>query len=249
MKFQFTIFCLILFCSCYNESDYQIDSDKSKDLFKVSVDKNTLLADSFSTAQITVIFDNSVDSTKSSTLFKTTLGTFVESNSNSFTTTPKYNYDTSKLISTVKLKSPLTVDSAIVSIQVAGFSKSITIKFNKSYPEFITLSANTLAVKPKNNQEGEVIFTNKISKTIGFSNVNTLVDLGVFDSAFHAIGSFRTYSNKTDASGITTYTYVLGDSLANGYNYEGKLYAISKVRTNENPIIFKSDTVIFISSK
>ena len=72
---------------------------------------------------------------------------------------------------------------------------------------------------------------------MGFPSISTLVDLDVLDSAFHAIGSFRTYSNKTDASGNTTYTYVLGDSLANGSNYTGKLYAISKVQTNENPIM------------
>lgn len=205
MKLQFAIFCFILFSGCYKESDYLIDSDKSKDLFQVSVDKSILLADSYSTSQITVVFDNSVDSTKASTLFKTTAGTFVESNSAIYTVMPKYNYDSSKLISTVKLKSPLTVDNATVSIQVAGFAKSITVKFNKSYPEYLTLSANTLALKPKNNQEGEVVLTNKIFKTLGFPSINNLVDLDVLDSAFHPIGSFRTYSNNTDANGNTIY--------------------------------------------
>lgn len=249
MKLLLVIIIIAFISGCYKESDYQIGSDKSVNLFQVSADKSIILADNISTVQLTVVFDNSVDLTKAITSFNTTLGTFIESNSTSYTVSPKYNYDSSKLISTVNLKSPITVDSAIISIQVAGYTKSISIKFNKSYPEFLILSANTLAVKPKNNQEGEVIFTNKILKSTGFPSLNSLVDLYVLDSAFHTIGSFRTYSNKSDSNGNTTYIYVLGDSLANGSNYTGKLYAISTVQTNENPIIFKMDTLILISYK
>ncbi len=248
MKFLIAILILVLFCGCYKESDYQIDSAKTKELFDVKVDTSFMLADNHSTIQLTVTFNNSVDSTKALTTFKTSLGTFIESNSNNYTVTPKYNFDSLKLISIVKLKSPLTAGRALITVQVAGFTKSIPIIFLNSYPEFLKLSANTLAVKPRNNKEGEVDFTNKIFKTKGFPSINTLVDLEVFDSTFKKIGKFRTYSNKTDESGNTTYTYVLGDSLANGYNYIGKLYAISRVQTTENSIIFKRDTVIFISS-
>jgi hypothetical protein len=70
----------------------------------------------------------------------------------------------------------------------------------------------------------------------------------VYDSTFHEIGDFRYYSNKSNANGITTYIYVLGDSVANNRNYIGKLYAISKVQEDENPLEFKRDTVNLISS-
>lgn len=242
-------FILLIFCGCYKESDYEIDSDKSKDLFQVNISRTNVIADNFSTVQLTVVFDKSVDSIKALTKFKTTSGIFVESNSTNYIAIPKYNYDSSKLISTVTLRSPLTIDNTIVSIQVAGFTKSISVKFNRSYPEFIMLSANTLSLRPKNNEDGEVIFTNKIFKTFGFPSIGTKVDLYVVDSTYQPIGCFRTYVNETDANGNTTYTFVLGDSVANGLNYLGKLYAISKVQSNENPIEFKRDTLILFSTK
>jgi hypothetical protein len=249
MKFLFAISISILLLGCYKESYYKIDSDKSKNLFQVFIDKNSLPADSFSTAQITVIFDNSVDSTKATTVFTTNIGAFVESNSKTYKTTPTYNYDSSKIMSTVKIRSPLAVDSGQIKIQVAGYTKSILVKFNRSFPDLTILSSSTLAIKPKNNQEGEISFSNRISRNIGFPSVGTVVDLEVFDSSYRNIGTFRNYSNKSDGHGTTSYVFVLGDSIANGSNYQGKLYAVSKVQTSDNPLQLKKDTVVFISTK
>jgi hypothetical protein len=86
-------FVLVFFIGCYNESDYSIDNEKNKSSFVVKVDNNAILADSFSFAQITVLFDKSIDTIKALTTFKTTLGTFIESNSMIYSTKPKYNFD------------------------------------------------------------------------------------------------------------------------------------------------------------
>ena len=245
-----TIFFLaaILLFGCYKEEDYAIGSNKSGNLFGVAPSKPSILADAFSTSQILVSFDKSVDSLKAATTFKTTAGVFQESGTNTFTVTPKYNYDSLKLIATARLRSSQNIDSAIVSVSVAGFTKSEVVYFTNSYPEISELTASTLAIKPKNNSDGEVQFTNKISKTNGLPSLNNIVDLGVFDTLFHAIGSFRIYSNKSDASGTTNYAYVLGDSVANGRNYTGKLFAISKTQKDQNPNNLIRDTVILISS-
>lgn len=239
----------ILTMGCYKEKNYNVDSKNSSNLFGVSVSKVSIPADATSTTQITVSFDKSVDSLKAATIFKTTTGIFTESGSNTLTASPKYNYDSAKLIISVKLKSPQNVDSATVSVTVGGFTKSITIQFIRAYPEMSKLTANTLVIKPKNNSEGEVQFTNKISKTTGLPSLDNIVDMFVHDTLNNTIGSFRVYSNKSDASGATNYIYVLGDSVMNGRNYTGKLFAISKTQIDQSAFSFKMDTVILISSK
>jgi len=238
----------ILFFSCYKEKDYDVDSNKSDNLFYVNTSKSSILADALSTTQIIVSFDKSVDSLKAATTFKTTAGVFQESGNSVFTITPTYNYDSSKLIATVKLNSSQNVDSAIVSVSVAGFTKSVIVQFTKSYPEVSKLTANTLSIKPKNNGDGEVQFTDKISKSIGLPSLNNNVDMKVYDTLYNPIGSFRVYSNKSDVSGITNYTYVLGDSVANGRYYTGKLFAISTTQRDQSTANLIRDTVILISS-
>lgn len=242
------LFAVLLMLGCYKEKDYNVDSKYSANLFNMSISKPTIMADAASTIQLNISFDNSVDSLKATTTFKTTAGVFVESGSNAYTVTPKYNYDSAKLIISIKLKSSQSVDSAIVSVTVAGFTKSIIIEFTRSYPEASKLTGVTLAVKPKNNVDGEVQFSNKISKVLGLPSLDNIVDMAVYDTLFNPIGSFKMYSNRSDASGTTSYIYVLGDSVMNGRNYTGRLYAISKTQTDQSALNFKRDTVILISS-
>jgi hypothetical protein len=250
MKRNYLVIILVLvIMGCYREEDYKPGSDQSKVLFEVRADRKILPADSFNTVQLTIFFDDDVDSSRAAATIKTTLGLFVESNTSTYNVTPKYNYDSAKLLATARLKSPSKAESAVVTVTVAGFSKSLPIDFSRSYPEFSELSANTLSVKPKNNAEGEVVFTNRITRTQGIPSQGNTVELEVYDTLFNPIGSFRTYSNKSDPNGITAYTYMLGDSIANGSHYVGKLFAISRAQISNNPADVIRDTVILISTK
>lgn len=249
MKFVIIVSVILLFITgCYRENDYDRDSNKSESLFAVSVSKLSIPADATSITQFFVSFDKSADSLKGQTLFKTSAGVFVESGGSTYTVIPKYNYDSAKLIASVKLRSTQKVDSAIVVVEVAGFTKTVIVRFIEALPETTELTANTLSIKPKNNAEGEAVFTNKINRIIGLPSLNTTVDMEVKDTLFAPIGSFRIYSNKSDASGLTNYTYVLGDSVANGRKYIGKLYAISRAPLSLSPVIFTRDTLILVST-
>lgn len=239
----------VIMLGCYKEKDYVLGSDESGGLFQLQVTTTTLPADSASTALISVVFDPSVDTARAIASFKTTLGTFIESGNQSYSVTAKYNYDSARLMATAHLKTSTTVGDASVTVTVGSFSKTATIHFIRSYPEFSELSASSLSLSPKNGGAGEVIFTNKISRGVGFPSQGSIVDLGVYDSLFKSIGSFRTYANRPDVNGLTSYTYVLGDSVANGNNYTGRLYAISRVQKTETTTDVLRDTVIIISSK
>jgi hypothetical protein len=242
------VFGVLLMVGCYREEDYKPGADQSKELFEVRINPTTLPADSFSTAQHTTLFDEDIDTTKARATLQTTLGTFVESNAATYVVTPRYHYDSARLLAMAQLRSPSKVGVAVVTVTVGSFSKTVPVTYTRAYPEFSELSANTLSVKPRNNAEGEVVFTNRIIRTQGVPSQGNTVELNVYDTLFRPIGRFRTYSNKSDPSGLTSYTYVLGDSTANGSYYTGKLFAISRAQISDNPADVKRDTVILIST-
>ena len=247
----YLIFILILVSvsSCYKESDYT--KPLSPDLFKITAISNSILADSFSTAKITVeIPVESADSLLQIT-FKTTSGIFVDAGQKIITVKAKKTMDGLSRIAEAILKSSNSVDTAVVSVELFDFKQSVKVYFAKSYPEKLQLFASTLSVKPANNSTGEVNIDALITKINGYPSVGNIIDLKGYDSSFNKrLGSFRVYNNQSNYSGRTNYVFVLGDSIFNktATSYIGSVYLIGIASSNTSNQ-FLSDTIKLISSR
>ena len=242
-KFFYTLFTILLLAGCYREDDYAFRNIDVKALFTITAQTQTVLADEFSTIKITVAFPEEVDTAISKVTFTTTAGSFTNS-MQTVSVTPSFNVDSNRMIAVAYLRSAQKKGEAKVTANAAGFSKELIIVFTQSFPDKITLTASRLNIQPANGQKGEVIFIGELFKTTGTTSIGSVVDVHVFDSSYkREIGFFKDYKNLSDSSGNTFFTYVLGDSTANGFYYYGKLHAIA---TTENQL---RDTVSFFSTK
>ena len=247
---RYPILAFLLICSllqgCYKESNYDPSKISQYDTtIHLFSDYAMIPADSVSVDRVIVELPWDADSNKSTVLVRTDLGTFVESGNQSVTITAKQNGDSAKRIGIATLKSGSVVGRAHIQCVFSLLTMYLSDSFSIAYPDFLNLSASSLSVKPADSTKGEVTFTCKLYKQSGIPSQRNNVTMVVKDSSFNVIGSFRVYNNLSDNTGTTQYTYVLGDSLLDGVNYYGLLYAIASCPKNGGGLA--SDTLKLIS--
>jgi hypothetical protein len=249
--YHFCCFALItlVFVRCYNERDFEPSKIALSDsAFQLLPTSASVPADSISTIIITAELPYNADTSKSTATLRTDLGTFVESGSQTITLNLKNFPDSAKKIAIATLRAGMSTGIAHMQATFYSQIRYTSVNFTNSYPDLLYLSASALTIKPQNGSTGEVNFTGKIYKQSGAPSQRNQISLVVDDSNYHSIGKFRTYNDLSDATGTTQYTYVLGDSTLNKFNYYGKLYAIASVQTDINGGMNR-DTIILISSQ
>jgi hypothetical protein len=243
---------LLLFVGgCYKDKNYDVSNLSASDVtVQMYQDSVELPADSFSVSRILVDLPYNADTTSAKTLvsYRTDLGFFVETGTQTAQIQAKQNVDSAKRIAIATLRSGTRIGTAHILISIFTQTRQLTMPFVNAYPDFIQFTASTLSVKPANDATGEASFTCRLFKYQGSPSQQNIVTLRVFDSAYvHTYGSFRIYNNESDGTGSTQFTYVLGDSTVNGVNYTGLLHAvISVARDNAGDSL--SSTLTLVSS-
>jgi len=231
----FILLCLVQ-AACYKNSNYNESNlagyDTTAQMF---IDTTSLLADSFHIAHVYVKLPYDADSTKTLVTYRTDLGIFVESGTQTVQIQAKQNIDSVKRIAFATLKSGTKTGIAHIQINLYTQYKILLDTFTNAYPQYMQLSANTLSVNPANDATGEVSFTCRLFRYQGSPSQLNPVTMSVLDfSSTTPLGQFRVYNNLSDPTGTTQFTWVLGDTLINGgsTNYVGVLHAIAKVASD-----------------
>jgi hypothetical protein len=239
----------MLLAGCYKDSTYNTANLSGYDTtVHILLDYSSIPADSFSITRVLVELPYNADSTKASVSFKTDLGYFVETGLQTAQITATQNIDSVKRIAIATLHSGTL--TGIAHLQVTSYTqvKMLTDTFVNAYPDYIQFSASTLALQPSNGAAGTVSFTCQLFKLQGWPSQLNIVTVNVYDTSYaHTYGSFSVYDNRSNLSGNTMFTYVLGDSVVDGLNYTGILHAVSTVASDAKGDNL-ADTIRLVSS-
>jgi hypothetical protein len=112
-------------------------------------------------------------------------------------------------IARVQLFAPVTPGSALVTATTigangaAGFSATQTITFSPAVPDFMSVSADPLAVS-RAVETNKITVTAKLSRPIGKVSTNTLVDFSIVnDASGQPFGRFQNITRSDDSETAT----------------------------------------------
>ena len=150
------------------------------------------------------------------------------SSQSSISPVPAYKQDSAgNLNLTTQIVLQSSTKSGIVQLKFtyAGVEVDTSMDFYKVYPDKMTMNAYSLAVTP-DFSDLDTIYV-QLSKTTGTPSQGNTCQLFAFDSTFkNTLGIVQPPSGKSNATGLCTFTFVLGDSLVNKVNYRGTIHLI-----------------------
>jgi hypothetical protein len=241
---------LLLFtlAACNYESDYEITPDKADKIISLEdTTTATLFADGADTIAIKVLLDEDASAKKTTVVFKTTAGTFLESKADSALVKPILVNNAEgepSMVAVVRLKSSLKIEDAIVNART-GNVKTIhekKVRFVQAYPTRIAVDKSAFLVKSFYN--GEVTVTAKVSRDKGQPSIGTTVRFWVKDINDKMINSLypRLLDATTDENGQASVVYGARDSTNLG---DIKIYASTNKSNHEKDTI-SSFTVLTV---
>ncbi len=233
MKYYAAIFLIFLLAGCIKNKDYipsTLYTSKVNSLtMTLSVD--SLPADGTSKDTINLYFlkndtRDSINIAQLSLTITTSAGTFVSNGQASVTLSPAYKLDSAKnlnltaqiiLQSSTKPGAAQLKDHAFSSVEV-----DTPLNFYRVYPDNIVLNASSLAITP-DFKTVDTIYA-QLSKKGGMPSQGDSVQLVAFDAGFtNMLGLINPAMNKSNATGLSVFTFVLGDAAINKTNYTGTI--------------------------
>jgi|GEM_PF-6376692 len=224
-------FCLLLSFlafACFNPEKYQLQPDKIPSIIRLDdPTAESMPADGSSLIEIQAVIDANTADNRSSVVFKTTAGSFVNGKGDSVVVTAQiadYGNNSQGKIATALLKSSLHVGEATVSVKYGSIAAVQTkpVKFVKAYPSRIRIDSSAFFVKAA--FASVVNLSAQVGREKGMPSVNNIVRFSATDSLNRAIGVFRSLDSTTNAEGRASVLFGVRDST---YLGNVKLVALS----------------------
>lgn len=237
LKHSYLIIVCALSIACYNPDDY-IDIDKNKIIYLEKKD-TTSIADGINKVTVKVKISDEAAREKREVIFKTDLGSF-QNGSDSIVVDAEDNFMASASLAS------LVAGTATVSAEIMGVKaqNTYTIKFDKAYPEKITVSVDSFAIA--NNFQSEVLITASLeTNNRGKSSAGHPVSFIVTNGNGEAVGTFLNNINTgtSDMKGKVFIRYSAGEVNQSGY------LAITATTTTVTGSSISGTTHIFLSDK
>ena len=214
-------FILSLFTSCYNPNLYEFAPKQiNNDTLDLSTLYDSIPADSFSTFNISAFIPLKTDSGKQLITFQTNRSTFIQSNSSivNILASLAQSSNPNMMASMATLISINKIDTAIITITVAGITKYSKIFFYNAFPD--SIRAIPSAFEIDSSFKNQITITGVISKTHGKPTMGNYVSFKAFDSTLmNPIGYFINTQHLSDINGNTSTLFSVGDSTYKGYLY------------------------------
>lgn len=238
----FCLFLLLLFtlAACNYRSDYEITPDKADEIISLEdTTTATLFANGVDTIAIKVLLHDDASAKKTTVVFKTTSGTFLESKADSALVKPllmKNADGKSSMVAVVRLKSSYKIEDAIVNARTGNvkINNSKKVHFVQAYPTSITVDKSAFFVKSLYNSE--VTITAKVARDKGQPSSGTIVRFWVKDKNDKIINALypRLLDITTDENGQASVVYGAKDSTSLG---DLRIYASTNKSSQENDTI------------
>jgi hypothetical protein len=221
----------LLLAGCIKDSDYTAAHAYQTELksIKVQISPDSIPADGNTQAKIDILVlpDDTKDSINLAGFnftVTTTLGTFSSNNQSTITLGPSFKLDSTgtkrQYIAEMMLVSGTKSGKAIIKIKYSNVEVDTTMRFYLSYPDRLRLSASSLSIAPDFKTEDTINV--QLSSATGLPSSGSATTLSAYDSTGKKpLGLFRVANNKSNASGLCSFIFVLGDSTINGNNYRG----------------------------
>ncbi len=238
MKHLLFILTILVFSSCYDESEF--GPSRLNEVLKIKVSNDYQLADNFNTATLRAELPFDLNTDTDNMVEFIILGTKQISEKRDIRLITENGSDKkisefdiiSNKAESIKLRCKLNLNGSEIT-------RDTVVNFIRSYPESIRITTDALTIKP-DSTFSEIEISTKGMKSKGLVSLKTVIETKALDSLGTEIGIFTNYQNSTDSLGIITNKYTLGLS-----PYQGEIRIISYSIDNDEQST--SDTLSIIS--
>jgi hypothetical protein len=169
----------------------------------------------------------------------TSLGTFASNSQTTISLQPSYGLDSTgtkrRYNAEIMLASGTKPGKAMLKIKYSNVEVDTSIDFYTAYPNKIKLTASSLLTAPDFSQEDTIYL--QLSSTTGLPSAGAVTTLTAYDTTMtRPLGLFRISNNKSNATGLCYYIFVLGDSTINRSNYLGTVNLVAAAFNGQDSI-------------
>lgn len=227
--------------SCFNPEKYQLQPDKVPSIIRLlNSAAESMPADGSSRIEIKAVIDAKTADNRSSVVFKTTAGSFVNGKGDSVVVTAQvseFGNNGQGKVATALLRSSTNVGTATVSVRYGSIAavRTKTVKFVNAYPSRIRIDSIAFFVKPAFASVANLSV--QVARDKGMPSVNNIIRFRATDSLNRAVGVFRSLDSTTNAEGRASVIFGVSDST---YLGNIKILALS---VNEKGATLAKDSV------